>query len=95
MREFIMYAVGFISRVLFFARTILPAGFWIISMCGSAMTLIYAVSRLDPVLLTAHSLSLFIYLRNILTPDQRGGLLGHLNHPVLDKLVAFFSGSIH
>ncbi len=76
-------------------ESILPAGFWIISTCGSVMTLIYAVFRLDPVLLTAHSLSIFIYLRNILIHYQKGGLFGHINNPVLDKLIAFISGKIH
>jgi len=76
-------------------ESVLPAGFWIISTCGSAMTLIYAVFRLDPVLLTAHSLSIFIYLRNILIHYQKGGLFGHINHPVLDKLIAFISDKIH
>lgn len=46
-------------------ESILPLGFWIISIAGSLMILIYAVMRVDPVFFAAHILGLFIYIRNI------------------------------
>jgi lipid-A-disaccharide synthase-like uncharacterized protein len=76
-------------------ESVLPVGFWIISICGSAMTFIYAVFRLDPILLAAHSLSLFIYLRNILIFYNKRSLFSRLNIPVLNKLIAFISGKIN
>lgn len=46
--------------------SVLPLGFWVISSVGSLMIITYSIARLDPVLFAAHSLSFFIYLRNIL-----------------------------
>ncbi|MBA4058592.1 MAG: lauroyl acyltransferase, partial [Marivirga sp.] len=45
--------------------SILPLGFWIISACASVMILIYASYRIDPVLLVAQGMGIFVYLRNI------------------------------
>lgn len=76
-------------------ESVLPLGFWVISMVGSAMTLIYAVFRVDPVLLAAHSLSLFIYLRNILIFYNKRSLFSRLKIPAFGKLIAFISGKIN
>jgi len=59
------------------------------------MTLVYAVFRLDPILLTAHSLSLFIYLRNILIFYNKQSLFSRFHIPALNKLIAFISGKIN
>lgn len=92
----------FISRFLYQwiysenkKESLLPAGFWIISICGSAMTFVYAIFRLDPVLLLAHSLSLFIYLRNIIIHYHGRGLFRQLRVPVLNRLIIFLSGKIN
>lgn len=44
----------------------LPFGFWLLSLIGSIMILIYAVLRKDPVLLIGHLMGSVIYFRNIL-----------------------------
>lgn len=44
----------------------LPFGFWLLSLLGSSMILIYAILRKDPVLLAGHMMGLIIYARNIL-----------------------------
>lgn len=44
----------------------LPLGFWILSLLGSILILIYAVFRRDPVLLVGHSAGSIIYIRNII-----------------------------
>jgi lipid-A-disaccharide synthase-like uncharacterized protein len=44
----------------------LPLGFWILSLIGSSMILIYAVIRLDPVLFIGQLFGFFIYIRNII-----------------------------
>ena len=75
-------------------ESILPLGFWVISIVGSAMNFIYGIFRLDPVLLAAHSLGMFIYLRNILIHYNKKGLFSQLNIPVLNKLITFVSGKI-
>jgi len=43
----------------------LPFGFWLLSLIGSIMILIYAVFREDPVLLVGHLMGSIIYIRNI------------------------------
>lgn len=44
----------------------LPFGFWLLSLIGSTMILIYAVLRKDPVLLVGHIMGAVIYARNII-----------------------------
>lgn len=65
----IIFTFRFVYQWLYSEKrnaSFLPIGFWIISTVGSIMIFSYAVYRLDPVLLAAHSLGLFIYIRNIL-----------------------------
>jgi lipid-A-disaccharide synthase-like uncharacterized protein len=72
----------------------LPLGFWIISIVGSAMNLVYGVFRLDPVLVAAHSLGMFVYLRNILIHYNKRSLFSRLNIPIVNNFIAFVSGKI-
>lgn len=44
----------------------LPYGFWLLSLIGSLMILIYAVLRRDPVLFIGHIMGSIIYVRNII-----------------------------
>jgi len=70
---------GIIGQVLFTLRfvyqwiysekkkdSVLPMGFWIISLTGSLIIFIYAIIRKDPVLLAGHAIGLIIYVRNII-----------------------------
>ena len=75
-------------------ESILPLGFWVISICGSAMNFVYGIYRIDPVLLAAHSLGMFIYLRNILIHFNKKSLFDKINVPVVNKLISFISGKI-
>lgn len=43
----------------------LPAGFWIISLAGSAIIVSYAIVRLDPVLALGQSIGFISYSRNL------------------------------
>lgn len=45
--------------------SILPLGFWIISSIASIMVLVYAVYRIDPVLLVAQGAGTLVYVRNM------------------------------
>ena len=66
----------------------LPLGFWIISTVGSLMIFTYAIYRLDPVLFAAHSLGLFIYIRNILLHYGKNSLFSKMeNIPVLKDIL--------
>ncbi len=75
-------------------ESMLPLGFWVISIAGSTMILIYGIFRLDPVLVFSHCLGLFMYYRNLLIHFNKKSLFSRLNIPVFNKLVAFVSGKI-
>ncbi len=47
-------------------RSILPVGFWIISLVGSGMIVSYAIFRHDPVLILGQSVGFITYSRNIM-----------------------------
>ncbi|MDX1830189.1 MAG: lipid-A-disaccharide synthase N-terminal domain-containing protein [Lutibacter sp.] len=44
----------------------LPFGFWLLSLIGSLMILVYAILRKDPVLFVGHIMGSIIYSRNII-----------------------------
>jgi len=46
-------------------ESILPFGFWMLSLIGSIMILTYAVIRKDPVLFTGHIFGSIVYIRNL------------------------------
>lgn len=46
-------------------KSSLPLGFWILSLTGSAIVLVYAIYRKDPVLLASHLGGSIIYVRNV------------------------------
>lgn len=46
--------------------SILPVGFWIISLVGCTIIVSYGVFRLDPVLILGQSVGFFTYTRNII-----------------------------
>ncbi len=71
--------LGFIGQFLFGSRffvqwiisekrgeSIIPEIFWYLSMGGSAMLLMYAIHRHDPVFIMGQSTGLVIYIRNIM-----------------------------
>jgi lipid-A-disaccharide synthase-like uncharacterized protein len=70
--------LGFIAQALFSmrfvvqwiaseraGRSVMPTAFWIFSIGGGALLLIYALYRKDPVFIAGQGLGLFIYLRNL------------------------------
>lgn len=46
-------------------ESILPMGFWIISLIGSFIIVSYAIVRLDPVLVLGQSTGFLVYIRNL------------------------------
>jgi len=68
-------------------ESVLPLGFWIFSTVGSLMIFIYSIPRLDPVLFTAHSLGLLMYLRNIFLYYGKKGMFSKLSKiPSVEKI---------
>lgn len=71
--------LGIISQVVFTLRFVyqwlyseykktseLPLGFWLLSLVGSILILVYAINRKDPVLFVGHLLGSVIYIRNLI-----------------------------
>ena len=46
-------------------RSVIPLAFWYLSLGGSAMLLIYAIHRVDPVFILGQAFGSFIYIRNL------------------------------
>jgi lipid-A-disaccharide synthase-like uncharacterized protein len=77
--------LGIVSQVLFTLRfvyqwlyseakqeSLLPLGFWLLSLIGSLLIFIYAIFRRDPVLFVGHLSGIIIYSRNIFLLKQYG-----------------------
>ena len=77
--------LGIVSQVLFTLRfvyqwlyseakqeSLLPLGFWLLSLVGSLLIFVYAIFRLDPVLFIGHLSGIIIYSRNIFLLKRYG-----------------------
>jgi len=65
----VIFALRFIYQFFYSAvhhQSVLPLGFWIISLMGSSMIIAYAIFRLDPVLILGQSFGFVAYIRNIM-----------------------------
>ena len=65
----ILFTLRFVYQYLYSRRrgeSILPVGFWIISLTGSAAIVAYGIVRHDPVLILGQSVGFIAYTRNIL-----------------------------
>ncbi|MCU0369541.1 MAG: lipid-A-disaccharide synthase N-terminal domain-containing protein [Cyclobacteriaceae bacterium] len=78
LQDLLIYGLGFFAQSLFGARTIIqwikseragnvvsPTLFWIFSLCGSFLFLIYGLLRSDFVILFGQTISFYIYIRNL------------------------------
>jgi lipid-A-disaccharide synthase-like uncharacterized protein len=75
--------------------SVLPPGFWIISITGSLIIFIYAIFRLDPVLFISNLISLFVYLRNLLLDAGKSSLLSRINNSSISNLSKKISDRIN
>lgn len=70
---------GFAAQFIFFSRfvlqwyasekemrTVVPMGFWYLSIVGALMILVYAIERRDIVFVIGQAAALLIYTRNII-----------------------------
>ncbi|MDT0641282.1 lipid-A-disaccharide synthase N-terminal domain-containing protein [Zunongwangia sp. F363] len=73
-----MIALGIVGQLVYTCRffyqwyyaekyheSILPTGFWILSLMGSSLLLTYGIFRKDPVLMSAHFFGGIIYMRDL------------------------------
>jgi lipid-A-disaccharide synthase-like uncharacterized protein len=71
-------AFGFLAQGMFFSRfllqwiaserkkkSVVPTGFWWLSLAGGVMLFSYAVHRKDPVFIIGQGTGVLIYLRNL------------------------------
>lgn len=76
--ETLWLIVGFVGQAVFTGRfvlqwlyiefkkrSVIPVGFWYLSMLGSSILLVYAIYRQDPVFIAGQSFGLLVYLRNL------------------------------
>jgi lipid-A-disaccharide synthase-like uncharacterized protein len=71
-------ALGLVAQGVFFARflvqwlaserqkqSVIPEAFWYLSLCGSALLLVYSIHVKDPVFILGQSTGSVIYIRNL------------------------------
>ena len=46
-------------------RSVVPVTFWVFSLVGGVLLLIYAIQRRDPVFIIGQATGLFVYARNL------------------------------
>jgi lipid-A-disaccharide synthase-like uncharacterized protein len=46
-------------------RSVIPLGFWIFSIAGGVLLLVYALYRKDAVFIAGQAFGVFVYLRNL------------------------------
>ena len=65
----VIFSFRFIYQLIYSSRrgeSMLPAGFWIISLTGSAIIVIYGIIRLDPVIILGQGIGFISYSRNLI-----------------------------
>ncbi|MBR1538975.1 MAG: lipid-A-disaccharide synthase N-terminal domain-containing protein [Bacteroidales bacterium] len=65
----IIFSLRFLYQAFYSARrdeSLLPPGFWAISLFGALIILAYGILRRDPVVILAQSFGLFTYARNLM-----------------------------
>ena len=83
MKDWIIYAIGFLAQLLFSSRLIIqwitsekhskvitPSMFWILSLLASLLLFIYGYLRLDFAIMLGQSLTYYIYIRNLQLQNQ-------------------------
>jgi lipid-A-disaccharide synthase-like uncharacterized protein len=46
-------------------RSVVPLAFWLFSIAGGLLLLVYALYRRDPVFIAGQAFGVFVYLRNL------------------------------
>ncbi len=64
----VIFTLRFVYQYFYSKRkkeSMLPAGFWLISLTGSAIIVSYGIFRLDPVIILGQSFGFVSYIRNL------------------------------
>jgi len=65
----VIFATRFVYQWVYSEKrkeSVLPIGFWLISLTGSSIIVVYAVFRHDPVILLGHGFGMIFYTRNLM-----------------------------
>lgn len=65
----ILFSLRFLYQAIYSTRrqaSMLPVGFWLISLIGSVMILVYGIFRKDPVVILSQIFGLVTYTRNLM-----------------------------
>lgn len=86
--------IGFVAQGMFFFRffvqwlvserqgkSVVPLAFWIFSVMGGTMLLIYAIHRKDPVFILGQAGGLVIYTRNLMLIYKNKKQVRECNNP--------------
>lgn len=70
--------IGFLGQAFFFSRflvqwihserhqkSVIPNSFWLLSLAGGIILLLYAIHRRDPVFIAGQSVGMLVYARNL------------------------------
>jgi lipid-A-disaccharide synthase-like uncharacterized protein len=81
--------LGFVAQIMFTLRfvvqwiaseraghSVVPLAFWLFSIGGGLLLLVYALYRRDPVFIAGQAFGVFVYLRNLqfVLRDRKGGV---------------------
>jgi lipid-A-disaccharide synthase-like uncharacterized protein len=104
---FLLMIWGILAQLTFISRffyqwiysenkkeSVLPVGFWVISIAGAAMNFVYGIFRFDLVLIASHGFGLFVYFRNILIHYNKKSLFSRFEIPFINNWIARISGKI-
>lgn len=100
-----IHAIGWLGQGAYFGRSLLqwlaserarrsivPDGFWFLSLLGALALLTYASLRLDPVIILGQAVNLAIYLRNLHL--EASGASRSLSLPALRLAVALMTAAL-
>lgn len=76
----VIFTLRFVYQWLYSMRrnqSLLPVGFWIISLVGSGIIAIYGLIRLDPILILGQSVGFIAYTRNIALYRKESKQISH------------------
>ncbi len=57
-------------------RSVVPLAFWVLSIAGGLMLLVYGLVRREPIIILGQGLAVVIYIRNIMLIRKNGGEKG-------------------
>jgi len=82
--DYLIFGIGFLSQACFSMRILVqwivseknqrvvtPLSYWIFSLMGALLMIVYGILRQDPVILLGQSFGTFAYIRGIIL-DRRG-----------------------